>query len=151
VPLEKFRKNICDFVDRILVSGAPSLSETKIILITPPPVAIKTPPMPDSEEMAQDIKEIKKESVAYRTYLSKKLYAEEIMKIAAEYAEVTDRVAGLHLWKALVDAALREDGRDPEAKDAYDAERLPGCGLPGSTAFSEGYFRDGLHFDRKVS
>jgi hypothetical protein len=116
------------------------MSETKIVLITPPPINIPDPTLPEENT---------KKGRGYRTYMSKKRYAEKIMQIAADYEE-TGRVVGLDLWNALIDAALDDQGRSGD-EGRYDEERLPGCGLSGAKAFRGGYFTDGLHFGPLVS
>lgn len=119
------------------------MPDTKIVLITPPPISM---PSPSDEGVDADEREelnsMKKELKGYRTYMSKKRYAERIMQIAGEYEE-TGRVAGLDFWSDLVRARLREVGIQ------YDGERLPGSGLYGARGFGEGYFTDGLHLDKK--
>ncbi|KAJ4355330.1 hypothetical protein N0V95_003005 [Ascochyta clinopodiicola] len=141
VPLPVFEANIRLFVETILTQDA--MSETKIILITPPPINISSPDVKgvgDSEVEEQN--ELKREQVGYRTYMSKKRYAERIVQIAREYQE-TDRVIGLDFWGDLVKARLKEVG------EIYDEDKLPGSGLYGARDFGEGYFTDGLHLDKK--
>ncbi len=115
------------------------MPDTKIVLITPPPINI---PSPDDEAIsvaeATNLNEEMKEQMGYRTYMSKKKYGERIMQIASEYEE-TGRVIGLDFWGHLVRARLQELGQD------YDDEKLPGSGLYGASDFSEEYFTDGLH------
>lgn len=136
-----FEANIRKFVETILVQDA--MADTKIVLITPPPINI---PKPDTgskaEDEIRDLNEVKKETRGCKTYMSKKRYAERIMQIAGEYEE-TGRVVGLNLWRDLVDARLLEFHED------YDDEKLPGSGLYGARDFGEGYFTDGLHLDKK--
>jgi len=142
VPLPKFEENIRGFVDTILNRN--ELVRANVMLITPPPINIPDPLPDDGQGSSQDPKLDR----GYRTYLSKKKYADKIMQIAAEY-EHTGRVIGLNYWKALVDAALKEQGRLGQ-EDSYDEERLPGCGLSGAKAFGKGYFTDGLHLNTVV-
>ncbi|KAH6614298.1 SGNH hydrolase-type esterase domain-containing protein [Boeremia exigua] len=142
VPLPQFEQNICKFVETILTQDA--LPETKIVLITPPPINILSP-LFDGEEGA-DLKALNEEEKllrGYRTYMNKKRYAEKIMQIAVTYEE-TGRVAGLDFWGDLVRAKLQEIGEE------YDEERLPGSGLYGVGDFGKGYFTDGLHLDKKA-
>ena len=84
-----------------------------------------------------------KEERGYRTYMSKKRYAENIMEIAKSYEE-TGRVVGLNYWKGLIDTGLEDQNRLGD-EDAYDEARLPGCGLKWAKQFRRGYFTDGLH------
>ena len=150
VPLPRFEQNIRGFVDAVL--GADRLSDTKIVLITPPPINIPDP-LPASIGLGPaDLAAAKwdpREGVGYKTYLSKRRYARNIMEVASSYEE-TGRVAGLDLWTALVDAGLEDQGRMGD-EDKYDEERLPGCGLPTAKAFKKGYFTDGLHLNGLVS
>ncbi|KAF2739075.1 SGNH hydrolase [Polyplosphaeria fusca] len=151
LPLRTFEENIRKFVDDIL--NEDRLLNTKVVLITTPPINI-----PESEEDEIDLDQDlglalaaeldsydPKEGAAYKTYMSKKKFAEKTMEIATSY-EGTSRIVGLDLWKALIDAALRDQMR-LDAADAYDDEKLPGCGLKGAKAFKQGYFSDGLHFE----
>lgn len=135
------------------------LNDTKIVLITPPPINIPDPSPEDVNKRedpdlgprfaAAPASHDPKEEKGYRTYISKKRYAEKIMEIAKSY-EDTNRVIGLNFWKALIDAALEEQHRLGD-EDAYDEDRLPGCGLKWAKAFKPGYFTDGLHLNGKVS
>ena len=104
VPLPTFEANICEFVDTVLTEL--SLEDTKIVLITPPPINIPDP-VEDFDigpVAAKATREIDpKTDRAYLTYMSKKRYAEKIMEIAKTYEE-DGRVIGLDLWTALVDA-----------------------------------------------
>jgi isoamyl acetate esterase len=147
VPIEKYEANIRDFVDQVLVEDG--MAETKIVLITPPPINI-----PDEEGDDLDIgpagaavdKIDPKTQMGYRTYMSKKKYGDKIMEIAKSY-EHTGQVIGLNLWEALIDAALKDQGRaDESEEERYHEDRLPGCGLKSAKAFKAGYFTDGLHF-----
>lgn len=147
VPLEDFEANIREFVDSVLIED--KMADTKIVLITPPPINIPDPMEdinigPVTATAAATITKDPKRDRGYRTYLSKKIYAEKIMEIAEDYEE-TERVIGLNLWKALIEAALKDQGRFGD-EDAYTEERLPGCGLKWAKAFKGGYFTDGLHF-----
>lgn len=141
VPLPTFEANIRKFVETILVQDA--MVDTKIVLITPPPINI---PAPDAtgkdEDTMRDTNQKRKEMRGYKTYMSKKRYAERIMQIAQEYEE-TGRVTGLNFWSDLVRARLQDFGEE------YEEDILPGCGLYGARDFGEGYFTDGLHLDTK--
>ncbi|CAI6332558.1 unnamed protein product [Periconia digitata] len=162
VPLPSFEANIRGFVDAILAQDA--LRETKIVLITPPPINVPDP-VDDSDTDYEDLgpsmaaalaaaRPDPKDDRAYRTYMSKKCYADAILRIAREYEGADDsataeRVAGLDYWKALVDAALEDQGRNSSDEDAYDEEKLPGCGLATAKEFEKGYFTDGLHLEKR--
>lgn len=104
--------------------------------------------------------ELERAGRAFRTYVSKRRFAEEVVRIAGEFAgeggEGEGRVAVVDFWKACVDAALGEQGRGDEVVgdgvgEKYEDGRLPGCGLRGAKAFGEGWFTDGLHLGPLVS
>ena len=137
MPLAQYDHNIRNWIDAALIED--ELVDTKIILITPPPINIQTDKL-----LSFQTDEQRKRELGYRTYMNKKRYAEQVMRIAKDY-EHTGLVAGLDIWQSLVDAGLREQGREGE-EDRYDEERLPGCGLSKAQAFPTGYFTDGLHF-----
>jgi lysophospholipase L1-like esterase len=147
VPLDVYERNLREFVETILAEEA--LTDTKVVLITPPPINIHEPlpesPISSASEGLQLSLEEEKNTRGYRTYMNKKRYAEKVMEIAKSYAETDHPVIGLNLWKSLIDAALEDEGRR-DAEDAYNENRLPGCGLPGAKEFKKGYFTDGLHF-----
>ncbi|KAF2803074.1 SGNH hydrolase [Mytilinidion resinicola] len=147
VPLDKYEANLRAFVETILSTKA--MTDTKIVLITPPPINIReslpdSPIGSNSEDLQASLEEEKK-ARGYRTYMNKKQYAEKVMEIAESYVALTDRVIGLNFWKSLIDTALEQQGR-LNAEDAYDENKLPGCGLPGAKEFKKGFFTDGLHF-----
>ena len=142
VPWPLFSANIRGFLDTILTERA--MEDTKIVLITPPPINTTLVEKTDGST-AEEIEEMnayRKEAPRFKTYMSKKRYAEGIMQIADEYAE-TQRVVGLNFWKHVIDAMLQEEG------DEYDEHVPPGCGLLGSKNFPSGWFTDGLHLDVK--
>lgn len=119
------------------------MPNTKIVLITPPPINIDSPGCTNNNDKDFEVKnEVKRKMMGYRTYMSKKRYAERIMQIAGEYEE-TGRVVGLNFWSDLVRGRLQEVGEE------YDERSLPGSGLYGAKDFGEEYFTDGLHLDRK--
>lgn len=149
VPLEHYEENLREFVETILTEEV--MTDTKIVLITPPPINIPEP-LSDPIDIgpagaAEADLESEKSTRGYRTYMSKKQYGDKIMNIAKSYEDATDRVIGLNYWKALIDAALEQEGRLAD-EDAYDENRLPGCGLTAAKEFQQGYFTDGLHLDR---
>lgn len=142
VPYEEYISNLRLFVETILTQD--EMQETKIVLITPPPINGNKPEYDPSMSQG-DIdaaNEYKKEGVRYRTYMSKKRYADGVMQLAAEY-ESTGRVAGINLWQELVEAGAKEEG------DVFDAEFPMGCGLIGAKSFAKGWFTDGLHLNVK--
>ncbi|KAF2121561.1 SGNH hydrolase-type esterase domain-containing protein [Lophiotrema nucula] len=149
VPLPKFEDNIRSFVDQVLAEE--QLRDTKVVLITPPPINI---PDAEPEDDGMDLGPAAaaamkafdpKKSRSYIVYKSKRTYGEKIMEIAASYAE-TGRVVGLDYWKALIDAGLDDQHRLGD-EDAYHEDMLPGSGLPWAKAFKQGYFSDGLHLE----
>lgn len=142
VPWPTFEKNIRRFIDTILAQDA--MSDTKIVIITPPPIACPSPALDPSlsQEEIDAANDLKKEGPRYRTYMSKKKYAEGLLRIAENYEE-TGRVVGLNFWQGVVDALLQEE------EDVYDEEKPPGCGLIGARAFGKAWFTDGLHMDVK--
>ena len=140
MPIDEYERNLRRFVDTILAE--PRMEQTKIVLITPPPINIPDP-QPEDDERG-----IGQGSRGYATYMNKKRYAEKVMENAESY-ESTGKVVGLNFWKALIDSALKDQGRLGH-DDAYDDERLPGCGTRTAIAFRRGYFEDGLHFDSLV-
>ncbi|KAF2645252.1 hypothetical protein P280DRAFT_416781, partial [Massarina eburnea CBS 473.64] len=147
VPLPTFTTNLKTFLDAILTSPSPSLKATKILLITPPPINI---PSPETSPQPADFPN-PKDSRGYRTYRSKKRYADKVLELANAYTEVSGgRVVGLDFWSAVVDAGLEDQGRGGEVPgsgsgEKYDEDRLPGCGLDTAKEFADGYFTDGLH------
>lgn len=142
VPWPDFEANIRMFVEKILTQDA--MSNTKIVLIGPPPINGSSSAIGDAQT-ADDVEEInswRKEGPRYKTYVSKKRYAEGMMRIAAEYEE-TGRVVGLNLWREIVEAMYKEQG------GVYDEELPPGSGLLGAGSFGNGWFTDGLHLNVK--
>jgi lysophospholipase L1-like esterase len=141
VPLPAFEANIRKFVETILVQDA--MVDTKIVLITPPPINIPCPDVKGKDKgEVRDANQAKRELRGYKTYMSKKRYAERIIQIAREYEE-TGRVIGLDFWGDLVRARLQDFGEE------YEENKLPGSGLYGARDFGEGYFTDGLHLDKR--
>ncbi|XP_014556832.1 hypothetical protein COCVIDRAFT_26464 [Bipolaris victoriae FI3] len=142
VPWPVFSENIRGFLDTILTEQA--MDNTKIVLITPPPINSQVEAISKNMSKAEVEQENckRKQMLGYRTYMNKKRYAEGVMKIAKEYEE-TQRVVGLNFWQDIVDALAKEEGWE------YNAELPPGCGLLGSKSFPKGWFTDGLHLDVK--
>jgi hypothetical protein len=139
VPWLLFSANYRNFIDTILSHAA--MVDTKIVLITPPPINGGVSEPEEGMEV-EEVNHWRKEGRGYKTYMSKKRYAEGIMQIAEEYEE-TGRVVGLDFWQDVADTMLKEE------EATYDADMPPGCGLLGSTAFPDGWFTDGLHLDVK--
>ena len=152
VPWAKFQENIHAFIRTILKQQA--MASTKIVLITPPPIGIPAPIL-DHELLPAEIEDKnmgKRGYPPFKTYMSKKRYAEGIMKIAGEYEE-TGRVVGLDFWRAII-SALLEEGKTQgtgkgEAENEFDEDMPPGCGLVGAKTFGLGWFTDGLHLNVK--
>jgi isoamyl acetate esterase len=142
VPWPTFEKNIRGFIDTILAQT--DMAQTKIVVITPPPIACPAPLFDPTlpQEQIEEVNERDKQLQRYRTYMSKKNYAEGLLRVAKDYEE-TGRVVGLNFWQNIVDALLQEQG------DVYNAEMPPGCGLIGAKTFGKGWFTDGLHMDVK--
>jgi hypothetical protein len=95
VPWPIFSANIRGFLDTILSEDA--MENTKILLITPPPIngsVVETGENKSAREI-EDINQWRKEGPRYKTYMSKRRYADGIMQIAKEY-EKTGRVVGLN-------------------------------------------------------
>jgi hypothetical protein len=142
VPWPLFSANIRDFLDTILTEQA--MEDTKVVLIAPPPINITVTKAGEgmTESDIEDINEWRKEGPGYKTYMSKKRYADGLMQIAKEY-EGTGRVVGLNFWQKMVDAIVAEEGWQ------YDEEMPPGCGLLGAKSIPKGWFTDGLHLNVK--
>jgi hypothetical protein len=84
-----------------------------------------------------------REGQRYKTYMSKKRYAEGIMGIAAEY-KGTKRVIGVDFWKGVV-----EGGGKGTCAEFEESGMWPGCGLVGAKEFDDEWFTDGLHLDMR--
>lgn len=150
VPWPAFSANIRSFVETILTQDR--MSDTKIVLIGPPPSngnGAEVQPGITVKDI-RDANGWRKEGPRYKTYMSKKQYAEGMMEIAKEYEE-TGRVVGVDFWNRIVDAKIAEDEVKWAAVDEEEEnlERLPGCDLMGARAFGKGWFTDGLHLDKK--
>jgi hypothetical protein len=122
------------------------MSETKIVLITPPPIDGPETQVNSkwTQEEVERMNQIKKSGQRYRTYMSKKRYAEGVMEIAKEYEE-TGRVVGLDFWRRLVEESGKGKWEEFEETGLW-----PGSGLVGARSFDEGWFTDGLHMDRNA-
>jgi hypothetical protein len=158
VTIDKYEHCLRQYVDQLLTN--PATEGTKIILITPPPIDIISDY--DEGEDEDDYHPFKslaeklsaeKEYRGYKTYVSKKRYAEKVMEIAKSYEKETNLVTGLDLFTAFLEygekhgkGGLGKDAHPDEAKDL-----LPGCGLTGAKYFGREVFVDGLHFGPEVS
>jgi lysophospholipase L1-like esterase len=146
VPYPTFSANIRSFIETILTQD--NMSDTKIVIITPPPINIPEGMMGEDKEMAiEEANQWKKEGPRHKTYMSKKRYAEGLMSIANEYAD-TGRVIGIDFWRALVEEKLKED-EEGSWEELENSGMWLGCGLIGAKSFDKGWFTDGLHLDRK--
>jgi len=128
------------------------------VLISPPPINIPDPSPkwggPEEDDDEDGGKSDPRNDRAFRTYLSKKRFAERVMQIAGSYVD-TGRVVGLDYWKKCVEGGLAEQGREGEVEgvekgERYEEVRLPGCGLKSAKQFEEGWFTDGLHLGPTV-
>jgi hypothetical protein len=123
-----------------------ALAQTKIVLITPPPINGVTVTELTGRETQDEIDDInvqKKEGVRYKTCMSKKRYAEGLMGIADEYAD-TGRVVGLNYWRGMVEASELGTWEEWEQSGLW-----PGSMLVGAKGFEKGWFTDGLHLNKK--
>ena len=152
VPWKTFQANIRAFVETILTQD--TMVNTKIVLITPPPIGIPSPTLKQelSPEEIEDRNMWKRDGPAFKTYMNKKRFAEGIMRIAEDYKE-TGRVVGLNYWQELINAfesEIKDESTDGMG-ESFDLDELPpGCGLLGARSFSTGWFTDGLHLDAKA-
>ncbi|EEH22704.1 hypothetical protein PABG_04915 [Paracoccidioides brasiliensis Pb03] len=151
VPLPEFEEHIRYYVNSIVDHSG--TQETKVILITPPPVDIPSVRMglvnhlPEVEGV---LKSVARMGRGHRTWASKRAFAEKIVEIGKEFERKTDRVAVLDFWTAVTKFACEEKVPDGGGFDKLDLkERLPGSGMPGATEFGREYFIDGLHFGSK--
>jgi hypothetical protein len=164
VPIEQYESGLRSFVDTIL----DKLPETEVLLITPPPINVPDPAVKWEDGESNGDKGEKKDEGkgkkktydprnhrSFRTYISKKTFAERVMRIVTSY-EGTGRVAGVDFWKLCVEAGLKEQGRESEVDgvgkgEKFEVERLPGGGLRTAKQFGEGWFTDGLHLGPRAS
>ncbi|KAF2758931.1 SGNH hydrolase [Pseudovirgaria hyperparasitica] len=150
VPLPEFAANMTAFVEKLTTH--PALTGLKVVLIATPPINVRDA---DRDTSLGSVETAKKRA-GWRNYVSKKTYAEKVMEIAQGFENRGVEVVGVDLWGALVDAALVDQGRGDEEggrgdrRGKYEEERLPGCGLPDSREFPDGYFCDALHFEWKA-
>jgi lysophospholipase L1-like esterase len=143
VPWPRFSTNIRFFIETIVTQDA--MSDTKIVIITPPPIngpeAWSTGGL-DKEDL-DAANQAKMEGLRYKTYMSKKRYAEGLMEIVKEYEE-TGRVIGLNFWRGIVEESGLGNWDEWEVSGLW-----PGSGLIGAKSFEQGWFTDGLHLDVK--
>jgi hypothetical protein len=142
VPWPEFSANIRFFIETILTQEG-GMSNTKIVLITPPPLNGPEATVTGNETQMEinEANKWRKEGPRYKTYMSKKRYAEGLMELAKEYEE-TGRVVGLDYWRAMVEASGLGNYEDFE-----ESELWPGSNLVGAKSFEKGWFTDGLHLD----
>jgi isoamyl acetate esterase len=153
VPIDKFVSNIRLFVTSLLEHPTVKQHDTKIILITPPPINVPPPRDPN-----EPIDEAKKR-LGYLTWINKMKYADAVLKLEEEFvlAGLEDQVGCVDVWRALVNFGLKHEGREtiePHVQlteDLVVSKKPTSCGLPGSPRFPDGVFIDGLHFDELVS
>lgn len=121
------------------------MSQTKIVIITPPPINGPEAKLngTETQDDIEDTNKWKKEGPRYKTYMSKKRYAEGLMEIAKEYEE-TGRVVGLDYWRAMVEASGLGTWEEFEETGLW-----PGSNLLGAKSFENGWFTDGLHLNVK--
>jgi hypothetical protein len=150
VPLPEFEQHIRFYVNTILENSA--TKGTRVLLITPPPINVEAPAQSEVEipSVTEILESVARKGKGHQTWLSKRTYAERVVKIASEFEDKTDFVTVLDFWKALTKAGCLEEGDEPAmaAKRYQDldiADRLPGCGLPGAKEFGPEFFTDGLH------
>ncbi|KAK2766937.1 hypothetical protein FQN54_006252 [Arachnomyces sp. PD_36] len=152
VPLPEFEQHIRHYVDTILEN--PATKGTRVVLITPPPINVHAPEKSEVEipSVAGVLESVARNGKGHQSWLSKRIYAERVLKIAQEYESKTDLVTVLDFWKAVTMAGCAEKGDTPEAaankfrlSDIED--QLPGSGLPGAKEFANGFFTDRLHLD----
>jgi hypothetical protein len=148
VPWPTFSENIRFYIDTILTEEA--LEDTKIVLIGPPPIngSENLLGKDQTEDDIERLNDEKKVWPRYKTYMSKKRYAEGMMDIAKEYEE-TGRVIALNLWQGIVEEKINEDGKG-SWEELQESGLWPGCGLIGAKSFEKGWFTDGLHLNRKA-
>ncbi|KAG5290937.1 hypothetical protein I7I50_00840 [Histoplasma capsulatum G186AR] len=148
VPLPEFEEHIRHYVKSIL--DHPGAQNTKIILITPPPVDVPSSEMDSADdlpEVAEVMQSMAKLSRGHKTWASKRLFAEKIVDIGREFERQTERVAVLDFWTAMTKAKCNELGfTDEEFHDLDTRDMLPGSGLPGAKMFGKEFLIDGLHF-----
>jgi hypothetical protein len=158
VPLDTFISNIRSFIEAILRS--PSTSTTKILLITPPPINVREA-IPGNiklkcETIEKSLTQLEfecRESLGFKTWVSKLQYAEAIVRLANEFRENGEaRVAVVDFWRAIMNYGLGQEGRGNLEEGEIDTSgsgKWPGCGLPEAKEFGNGVFTDRLHLGEK--
>jgi lysophospholipase L1-like esterase len=121
------------------------MPQTKIVIITPPPINGPEAKSMDgaSKEEVDAANQSKMEGPRYKTYMSKKRYAEGLIEIANEYKE-TGRVIGLNFWRGVI-----EESGLGSWDELQELGLWPGSGLIGAKSFEKGWFTDGLHLNVK--
>ena len=149
VPFAEYQEHIRHYVTSILES--PATQGTKIVLISPPPVDVPTPPganLMDDPMVASIIRAGAASGRGHRTWQSKRKFAKKIVEIGREFEEKTDLVMVFDFWTVITKSACKAQGDDFDELDLE--ELLPGSGMPGAKEFGTQYFTDGLHFGEKV-
>lgn len=149
VPIDEYEDYIRNYVTSILEE--PAMKGTKVILISPPPVDVPTPPgadLFDIPSVEDTIRATAAQGRGHRTWQSKRLFAKKIVEIGKGFEAKADSVALLDFWTIITKHACNAHGSDFDELDLDDM--LPGSGLPGVKEFGEEYFTDGLHFGKTV-
>lgn len=155
VPLPEYEQHIRYYVNTILEN--PATKGTRVVLITPPPINVSAPAQSevDIPSVAMALESAARHGMGHKTWLSKRTYAEKVVKIGREFEAKTDLVTVLDFWKALTKVGCLEEGDEPAMaakrfRKLDTEDKLPGCGLPGAKKFGSGFFADGLHLDSVV-
>ncbi|KAI1916608.1 hypothetical protein LOZ61_000876 [Ophidiomyces ophidiicola] len=154
VPIAQYEKHIRHYVDTILEH--PATKDTRVILISPPPVDVPPPPSTDFD--LESVVEATRAAAAmgrgHRTWESKRKFAKKITEIGHEFEAKTDRFAPFDFW-TLITKVKCQDETDSDVDEIFHKldleDTLPGSGTPGAPRFGLEYFIDGLHFGEKVS
>lgn len=146
VLLEDYENYIRQYLIQILQH--PKASKAKVILITPPPVAVPSSmdEIPMSEPVMLRVSSELENGLGHQTWKSKRKFAEKIVEIARDFEET--RVAVLDFWKIITTYKCGNNREEFEQLDSMN--RLPGSGMPGATEFGDDIFCDGLHLGSKV-
>lgn len=157
VPIADYEGYIRNYVNSIL--DHPATKETKVILISPPPVDVPAPKEGSDDLMAiPSVVEAMRVAAAtgfgHRTWESKRNFVKKIVEIGREFEAKTDRVAVLDFWTVITKFACQEAAED-DSVDVFHQldleDKLPGSGMVGAKEFGRSYFTDGLHFGKKVN
>ncbi|KAI1918764.1 porphobilinogen deaminase [Ophidiomyces ophidiicola] len=152
VPIAQYEEHIRHYVDTILEH--PATKDTRVILISPPPVDVPPPPSTDFD--LESVVEATRAPAAmgrgHRTWESKRKFAKKINEIGHEFEAKTDRFALFDFW-TLITKVKCQDETDSDVDEIFHKldleDTLPGSGMPGAPRFGLEYFIDGLHFGEK--